>query len=111
HRRVETDPALAGPSRGRVLHPIAREDLELARIHDHRERDDERPLRGAEIALKAGVQAKRFRGLGERGERRAEELVPWAGHTGHLQRAHQESAFPTMIVGGSATYPSRSLIP
>ena len=65
HARVEPDAALGGPARDRVLHAVAREDLDLLVVQLDRDRDDQLPLRRAQQLARAGVELEELGGAVE----------------------------------------------
>jgi diaminohydroxyphosphoribosylaminopyrimidine deaminase / 5-amino-6-(5-phosphoribosylamino)uracil reductase len=105
---MEADAALAGPAPSRVLHAIAGEDLEMALVHGHRERDDERALGLLQKTVHPRVEVQGFGGAVQLRESGLEELVAGVRRAGHLQDGHEGRRL-TAVTDTDTTYMRRAL--
>jgi hypothetical protein len=85
-----------------VLDAVPREDLEMAVIHRHRQRDDERALRLLKEAMHPRVQVERLRRAIQLSERGLEKVTPGVAQARHPEYRHART-FSTMMVGSSGT--------
>ena len=82
--RVIADAAFRRAEGDVVLDAVAREDLDLAVVHQHGTRDDDLPLRVREDAPDAGIEIEQTGGAIELLEHRREDGAVF-GHTGHCR--------------------------